>query len=75
MRGYDIFLQQSDEHLAKEPTTLRLGYVLDAMGNPMPQLELEADDGLTNSIWLDAQMLEDIMRSCLDLMHELEISQ
>lgn len=75
MNGYEIFLNQSDAHLVRnDPTTLRLGYVLDSMGDPLPQLELEAADGLTNSIYLDADMLEDIIRACLELIREAEVS-
>lgn len=75
MRGYEIFVELSDLHIAlKHPALLRIGYVQDAFGDPLPQLEIEADDGYTNSIFLDQDMLEELMTACIDLLHELEVS-
>jgi hypothetical protein len=76
MSAYELLRVMSDEHIAhKHPAELRFGYVLDAMGDPLPQLEIEADDGLTNSIYLDDVMLEDLMRACLDMLQEMEIAR
>jgi len=74
-RDYELYSELSDEHLVRnEPSLYRFGYVLDAFGLPIFQLEIEAADGITNSIFLDKQMLEIVMRDCLDALQELEVS-
>jgi len=67
-RNVNVLLEMDDSHLTqKHPSVLRLGLVARGAYED-PCLEIIASDGISNSIWLDEGMLDDILRTILDIL-------